>query len=106
MSDGIRSGVNWMRPAVRPSTVPMASTSFVLARPGTPTSRPWPPEKHGGERPLQHDLLAEDHFGKRLARLAQFRRRALGLLHDRFGIEGGGIHCGHGSASVTGVRVR
>ena len=44
MSDGIRSGVNWMRRPSRPRTVPMVSTSLVLARPGTPTSRAWPPE--------------------------------------------------------------
>ena len=44
MSEGIRSGVNWMRRASRPSTVPSASTSLVLARPGTPTSMPWPPQ--------------------------------------------------------------
>ena len=45
MSEGIRSGVNWMRRASRPSTVPMVSTSFVLARPGTPTKSAWPPER-------------------------------------------------------------
>src|SRR2546426_6535060 len=32
MSDGIRSGVNWMRRASSPSTMPMVSTSLVLAR--------------------------------------------------------------------------
>ena len=44
MSDGIRSGVNWMRRASSPSTMPMVSTSLVLARPGTPTSSAWPPD--------------------------------------------------------------
>ena len=44
MSDGIRSGVNWMRRASRPSTMPRVSTSLVLARPGTPTSSAWPPD--------------------------------------------------------------
>ena len=44
MSDGIRSGVNWMRRASSPSTVPMVSTSLVLARPGTPISSAWPPQ--------------------------------------------------------------
>ena len=43
MSDGIRSGVNWMRRESRPSTTPSVSTSLVLARPGTPTSSAWPP---------------------------------------------------------------
>jgi hypothetical protein len=45
MSDGIRSGVNWMRRESRPSTMPSVSTNLVLARPGTPTSSAWPPAK-------------------------------------------------------------
>ena len=43
MSDGIRSGVNWMRLNFRSSTSAMVRTSSVLARPGTPTMRQWPP---------------------------------------------------------------
>ena len=45
MSEGIRSGVNWMR--LKPSDMVLASelTSSVLARPGTPTSRQWPRAK-------------------------------------------------------------
>jgi hypothetical protein len=44
--DGIRSGVNWTRlVSSRPSTVPSVSTSLVLARPGTPISRAWPPDR-------------------------------------------------------------
>jgi hypothetical protein len=45
MSEGIKSGVNCTRLASRPSTVPSVSTSFVLARPGTPTRRPCPPDR-------------------------------------------------------------
>ena len=45
MSAGIRSGVNCTRWAMSPSTVPSVSTSRVLASPGAPTSRPWPPER-------------------------------------------------------------
>ncbi len=44
MSAGIRSGVNWMRFQSSPKTTPKASTSRVLARPGTPISKPCPPE--------------------------------------------------------------
>ena len=36
MSNGMSSGVNWMRQASSPSTMPMVSTSLVLARPGRP----------------------------------------------------------------------
>ena len=61
MSEGIRSGVNWMRLASSPSTLPSVSTSSVLARPGTPISSACPPDKDGDERALDHLLLAEDH---------------------------------------------
>ena len=45
MSDGIRSGVNWMRLYCKPRVSAMVFTSSVLARPGTPTSRQCPPLK-------------------------------------------------------------
>src|SRR4051794_4680061 len=45
ISDGIRSGVNWMRLASSPSVIPRVSTSLVLARPGTPISSAWPPDR-------------------------------------------------------------
>jgi len=41
MSEGIRSGVNWMRRDVMPITCPMVVTNKVFARPGTPMSRAW-----------------------------------------------------------------
>ena len=43
MSDGIRSGVNWMRENFRSSTRAIVWISSVLARPGTPTIRLLPP---------------------------------------------------------------
>ena len=46
MSDGIRSGVNWMRLFSSPSTAPSVSTRLVLARPGTPISSAWPPDSN------------------------------------------------------------
>src|SRR4051812_16908749 len=42
MSDGIRSGVNWIRLNEMSSTWATELTMSVLARPGTPTSRQWP----------------------------------------------------------------
>ena len=45
MSDGIRSGVNWMRLNVRSSACASVLTMSVLARPGTPISRAWPRQK-------------------------------------------------------------
>ena len=42
MSDGIRSGVNWMRLNDTSRIWLMELTMSVLARPGTPTSRQWP----------------------------------------------------------------
>ena len=43
MSDGIRSGVNWMRVNFSSSTCASVWMSSVLARPGTPTIRLLPP---------------------------------------------------------------
>ena len=43
MSDGIRSGVNWMRENFRSSTRAIVWISSVLARPGAPTIRLLPP---------------------------------------------------------------
>src|SRR2546428_438249 len=44
MSEGMRSGVNWMRENFRSSVCATVCTIRVLARPGTPNSRAWPPE--------------------------------------------------------------
>src|SRR6266850_175345 len=43
MSDGIKSGVNWIRLNLRSSTCASVAMSSVLARPGTPTMRLLPP---------------------------------------------------------------
>ena len=43
MSDGIRSGVNWIRLSISPKTVPSERASRVLASPGRPMTRAWPP---------------------------------------------------------------
>ncbi len=43
MSDGIRSGVNWMRLNLRSSTWASVAMSSVFASPGTPTIRLLPP---------------------------------------------------------------
>ncbi len=43
MSAGIRSGVNWTRLNDRSSASASVRTISVLARPGTPSSRQWPP---------------------------------------------------------------
>ena len=43
MSDGIRSGVNWIRANFQRNAEASALTISVLARPGTPTRRAWAP---------------------------------------------------------------
>ena len=45
MSPGIRSGVNWMRRKTSPSVWARVRTSNVLAVPGKPVMRQWPPTK-------------------------------------------------------------
>src|SRR5262245_42782611 len=45
MSPGMRSGVHWTRPEVRPRTREMTRTRYVLPRPGTPSRSTCPWEK-------------------------------------------------------------
>ncbi len=42
MSDGIRSGVNWIRLKLTSRIRAIELTISVLASPGTPTNRTWP----------------------------------------------------------------
>ena len=113
MSAGIRSGVNWMRLWLMPSAPANARTMLVLPRPGTPSSRAWPPEdqadQHAADRlALSHDrgahaLLdrlgdgAEGGSGALGARLARRRSRGPRLAHrDR-------PSCGVAAAARIGV---
>ena len=45
MSDGMRSGVNWMRENPRLSVLATVEMRRVLAKPGTPTTRACPPHR-------------------------------------------------------------
>ena len=81
MSEGIRSGVNWMRRASSPSTVPMVSTSLVLARPGTPTRSAWPPERIVISARSTTRLLPEDDGADRGLGGARVHRRGFGGPH-------------------------
>src|SRR4051794_34780231 len=51
MSAGIRSDVNWMRRRRSASASPNALTIVVLPRPGTPSSRAWPPHRTATRTP-------------------------------------------------------
>src|SRR3989337_95712 len=78
MSDGIRSGVNWIRENLRSSTCAMVWMSSVLARPGTPVmGEAGPavidavaPHEQREQHLLVHLLLPHDQ-------LAQLGREAL-----------------------------
>ena len=62
MSDGMRSGVNWMRLKFSFSTLASVEIISVLARPGTPTSRQWPAAEHRLHQQLDDRVLADDHL--------------------------------------------
>ncbi len=64
MSDGIRSGVNWMRLNVSASVSASVRISSVLASPGTPTSRQCPRANMRDQQLLDHALLADDHLAQ------------------------------------------
>ena len=82
MSDGIRSGVNWMRRASSPSTVPIVSTSLVLARPGKTDQQRMAAREHGDQRLLDHAFLAEDDLADRGLGGGDLRARRFGRAHD------------------------
>jgi hypothetical protein len=70
MSEGTRSGVNWMRAKSPPTTVANVRTASVLAVPGTPSSRTVALGEQADHQLLDHVLLADDdplHLGDRLA---------------------------------------
>ena len=94
-SAGSRSGVNWMRLKLRRSPWASVRTASVLARPGTPSSRMWPPVSRPIEEAIEHDALADDdafHLGVEGAETgAQVAHLAVDLLHVD----------GHGGAFVV-----
>ena len=57
----MRSGVNWTRLNDPPRTSARVLIVSVLARPGTPSSRMWPPAQQADEDALEHRVLADDH---------------------------------------------
>ncbi len=62
--------------------MPSVSTSLVLARPGTPTSRPWPPDSTVTSARSTTMLLAEDDGADRVLRRAHMRGGRLRRAHD------------------------
>ena len=60
MSEGIRSGVNWMRLNESSSTCASVAISSVLARPGTPTMRQLPPTNRRCRTSSMTSRLADD----------------------------------------------
>ena len=61
MSDGIRSGVNWMRLKSRPRIWPMVRTSSVLAVPGKSGDQAMAAHEQGDQHLLDDFVLADDH---------------------------------------------
>ena len=59
-SAGSKSGVNWMRRNGRSSAWAKARTARVLARPGTPSIKTWPPAKQRDHQPFEQGPLAHD----------------------------------------------
>ena len=70
MSDGIRSGVNWMRRNARPSASATVRTVNVFAVPGMPVSRQWPPTKIAIKIWSKHLVLANDDLAVPAAQCA------------------------------------
>ena len=89
MSDGMRSGVNWIRLNCRPSVCAIVRTSSVLAVPGKPVIRQWPADKQRDHHLFQNLFLAHNdppyllhnailHLLKPLNAASQFGRVQIG----------------------------
>ena len=75
MSDGIRSGVNWMRLKSRSRMSARVLMSSVFASPGTPVIRQWPPVNKRDQHLLDDVVLSDDD-------LAKLRENALAAFGD------------------------
>ena len=115
MSDGIRSGVNWMRENFRSSTRAIVWISSVLASPGAPTIRLLPPTNSVISTCVDDLVLADDDLpqlgddllrgprssvGKRdvVRRLRDRRRRSPWVRVSLIGIR---LRLGMASASTS-----
>ncbi|MHC2341521.1 hypothetical protein ACVMIL_002687 [Bradyrhizobium barranii subsp. barranii] len=82
MSDGIKSGVNWMRLASRPSVTPSVSTSVGLGEAGHADQQRMAAGEDGDERVLDHPILAKDDGPDCVFRRADLARHLLGRTDD------------------------
>ena len=80
--------------------MPSVSTSFVLARPGTPTRRPWPPASRVIEGQIDDVFLAEDDRVNGLPGAPDGLKRRLRITDDRV-VQGGGRLSNAGRHEVT-----
>ena len=115
MSDGIRSGVNWMRLNFRLIVSASVLMISVFARPGTPRRRQWPPARRRSgflaarRRPARTITLRSSRpqplpaTGRR--RSGSWRRRSghVGMRHGRFKGEG---RAAEGKAEARPSRTR
>ena len=87
MSEGMRSGVNWMRLNLRLRTRARVEIMRVLARPGTPDEQAVAAGEHGDQEVVDDIGLADDDF-------ADFAKKhlagVLDLLHSGDFTRGGG----------------
>ncbi len=67
MSEGMRSGVNWMRLNWSDMASASERTRSVLARPGTPTQQGVAAAENGNQKALDHFILADDDARQLLA---------------------------------------
>ena len=80
MSLGIRSGVNWTRLNERWSASATVWTISVLASPGTPMSRAWPPLRMAVRMPSTTSSWPDDPLGHLAAQPDDRLGQALELL--------------------------
>ena len=87
--------------------MPSVSTSWVLARPGTPTSSPWPPASKVDQRLLDHRVLAEDDAPHFIPEHREPHRQRFRFGDNRLRVAGGrrsGGREGHGDPVRNAMR--
>src|SRR5437016_5146723 len=102
ISEGMRSGVNWMRENFRSSVCATVCTIRVLARPGTPNSRAWPPENTAVRMPSSTSRWPTMRRPTWASRSARARERRSNSSTSPWGRDAG---CGRGDGPGAAVGV-
>ena len=87
MSDGMRSGVNWMRLKTRPSVCAIVRTISVFAVPGKAGDQAVAADEQRDEDLVEHFFLPDDHLADLREDAVAHRMEAIDALLQLRGVE-------------------